>query len=346
MEWTQHHVPDDFASLIDTVRLSKIENKIICDLVKLLPAEQKVKVYERHAVVRSEPMRLLEIISSETFLIVNKDRELLKQSINISHQNYSNDLCWVKLKSIPSWVDWSTAVCRSKYTIFFTGSVLTSSVAKIELKSIKTVTLPDLPEDKFAHSAIVVADILYVLGGCQLKNGDTSYSKSMYSLSLNAITPIWISSPQLETGIEMPIVVTSKDGQFFVIGGLLQGKAQKFLQIFDIRSQSWSQAELPFACSKLFDTAVVIEENKDEKILILTPERSMCLTISSKQWSVIEYNIDVEEMEACLYEDNVLVYCKKEDKTSEVMIFRSGCQKHWKQYPDEFPQLWKKQYWL
>jgi N-acetylneuraminic acid mutarotase len=100
--------------------------------------------------------------------------------------------------------------------------------------------LPDLPEPRSSHQAVVVDGRLYVVGGWRLEGGmnDNVWSETMLTADLRAPTLTWNS-------VKVPFQVRAQGlvahaGKLYVLAGLEPSGSTDAVHVYDIASGSWS----------------------------------------------------------------------------------------------------------
>lgn len=122
-----------------------------------------------------------------------------------------------------------------------------ASAARYDIKSGKWEDLPDMPEGRSSHDAVVLDNTVYVAGGWQMnvKGNESVWHKTALSLDLN-------KNPLKWEAIEQPfqrraLTMAANGGKIYVIAGLnAGGTAERTVNVFDPASKSWSKlADIP-----------------------------------------------------------------------------------------------------
>lgn len=105
--------------------------------------------------------------------------------------------------------------------------------------------LTPLPEGRSSHDVVVVGDTLYVVGGWQLKAGESSYDnawlKTVWSCDLTQEKPEWKNVTTLPFE-RRAISLATRDGKLYVIGGMQsKGGVTSNVEIFDPATGAWSK---------------------------------------------------------------------------------------------------------
>ncbi len=118
------------------------------------------------------------------------------------------------------------------------------SVARFDPATKKWTDMPPLPEPRSSFDAAVLGDSIYVIGGWKLQGDeDSQWHKSAWKLDLSAEKPVWESLP--EPPFERrALAVAAFDGKLFAVGGMQhEGGPSRKVDVFDTRTQKWSQIE-------------------------------------------------------------------------------------------------------
>jgi N-acetylneuraminic acid mutarotase len=124
-----------------------------------------------------------------------------------------------------------------------TDSHSLASAARYVIKSGKWEDLPDMPEGRSSHDAVILNDMLYVAGGWQMNGAgkESVWHKSALKLDFN-------KSPLKWEVIEQPfqrraLTMAEHGGKVYVIAGLnASGTAERTVNFYDPTSKSWSKA--------------------------------------------------------------------------------------------------------
>ncbi len=118
-----------------------------------------------------------------------------------------------------------------------------ASAARFDTKTAKWEDLPDMPEGRSSHDAVVVGDAIYVAGGWTMNGAgkESVWHKTALMLDLKKTPLKW------ET-IEQPfqrraLTMAAHNGKIYVIAGLnASGAVERTVNVFDRSSKSWSKA--------------------------------------------------------------------------------------------------------
>jgi hypothetical protein len=101
--------------------------------------------------------------------------------------------------------------------------------------------LPPLPTPRSSHDVVVVGDMLYVLGGWAMSGSSPSvWAESVDILDLSSPFPSWTSVPQPFK--RRAFIVAAAGDRIYVLGGMdHQDKVQLAVDVFDVRTGTWSQ---------------------------------------------------------------------------------------------------------
>ncbi len=115
------------------------------------------------------------------------------------------------------------------------------SVSRFDPKTKQWQALPDLPEPRSSHDAVVVGDTLYVFGGWSMNGKDAkpSWHEKGASLDLSKPDARWQSIPQ--PFARRALTMAACDGKIYVICGLTPDGMVRDVNIFDVATQKWSQ---------------------------------------------------------------------------------------------------------
>jgi Galactose oxidase, central domain len=153
-----------------------------------------------------------------------------------------------------------------------------SEVMSFDLEKNQWTKLPDLPEPRSSHDAIVVGDRLYVIGGWTLQGTETKWLSTAWSIQLPAEGKSWeaMQSPPFS---RRAIALAATHERIFAIGGMNEkGGPTTEVATYDLDRCEWQTAPslqgrpmngFGAAASSLGDT--IITTTSDGDIQTLTP---------------------------------------------------------------------------
>lgn len=112
--------------------------------------------------------------------------------------------------------------------------------------------LPPLPQPRSSHDAVVHEGHLYVVGGWQLRgqDQDSIWQETLAVLDLEAEGATWRTLPQ--PFHRRALAVAAAQGKIFALGGIGPEGTSRRVDVFDIGSETWSEAqELPAQAGRL-----------------------------------------------------------------------------------------------
>jgi len=123
--------------------------------------------------------------------------------------------------------------------------------------------LEPLPVGRSSHDAIVVGSKLYVVGGWNLKSGDTKWHSKSLVLDLAAKDAKWQELPE-QPFERRALAVAALDGKVYAIGGMTsKNETSREVHVFDIASNSWTTGpELPGEKMNGFGSAALAVDGK------------------------------------------------------------------------------------
>ena len=124
-----------------------------------------------------------------------------------------------------------------------TDSHSLASVARYDVKTGKWEDLPDMPEGRSSHDAVILNNVLYVAGGWQMNGAgkESTWLKNALRLDLSKTAMKWelIEQPFQRRALTM----ATHGGKIYVIAGLNSGgTAERTVNVFDPSNNSWSKA--------------------------------------------------------------------------------------------------------
>ncbi|MCO5172211.1 MAG: hypothetical protein M9894_38430 [Planctomycetes bacterium] len=108
--------------------------------------------------------------------------------------------------------------------------------------------LPDLPEPRSSHDAVVVGDRLFVIGGWTLAGDRELWLETAWSLDLAAAKPAWTPSAAPAFGEKRALALAVADDKVIALGGMTsEGELSKTVHLYDPAANAWSAGpDLPF----------------------------------------------------------------------------------------------------
>jgi N-acetylneuraminic acid mutarotase len=99
--------------------------------------------------------------------------------------------------------------------------------------------LTPLPEPRSSHDAVVVGDLLYVIGGWDLGK-EQAWHETAYVADLSQPTIEWNALPK-QPFKRRALAVAEHAGKIYAIGGIDDKKPRVDVEIYDPAAQSWSK---------------------------------------------------------------------------------------------------------
>lgn len=101
--------------------------------------------------------------------------------------------------------------------------------------------LPPMPSGRSSHDAVVIGDILYVVGGWELRgDGEAKWHDTAYSVDLSRPDPVWNELPK-PPFLRRALSLGEWHGKVVAIGGMQsEGGVTTATAIFDPKSNTWS----------------------------------------------------------------------------------------------------------
>ncbi len=117
-----------------------------------------------------------------------------------------------------------------------------SSVARFDTTSKKWVELTPLPEPRSSHSATIVGDQVFVIGGWTMSGDeDTQWHDTAWTADLSAQPIQWkpIATPPFQ---RRALSIAAHDGKIYAIGGMSkEGGPTTRMDVYDPQSNQWSE---------------------------------------------------------------------------------------------------------
>jgi N-acetylneuraminic acid mutarotase len=100
--------------------------------------------------------------------------------------------------------------------------------------------MPPLPTPRSSHDVVVVGDMLYVVGGWNMKGSEPSvWAETVDVLDLAAPSPAWMSVPQPFR--RRALTAAASADRLYVLGGMdNSNNVQTTVDVFDVKTRSWS----------------------------------------------------------------------------------------------------------
>ena len=116
-----------------------------------------------------------------------------------------------------------------------------STVACYDPAGESWLEMPSLPEPRSSHDAAVVGDSIYVVGGWQMLDGETTWHSTAWTLDLSAENPVWkaIADPPFQ---RRALALAGYNRRLFVIGGMQNGRGPTTdVAVYNPENDSWSE---------------------------------------------------------------------------------------------------------
>ena len=155
-----------------------------------------------------------------------------------------------------------------------------ATCAMFDPKVGKWAPLPDMPAGRSSHDATVIGDQIIVAGGWQsLGTGKKSvWHDTTLVLDLSKSPLQWQSIKQPFK--RRALNVAALEGKLYVIGGMGPEGTEKTVDVFDVKSQSWSKGpELPGTARNGFTPAACVNAGK----IYVSPADGKLYRLSSKR---------------------------------------------------------------
>jgi N-acetylneuraminic acid mutarotase len=161
-----------------------------------------------------------------------------------------------------------------------------SSVACFDPKSQKWEELPDMPDGRSSHDAVVLDDKIYVAGGWKMNGADkgTTWHKTALVLDLKKQPLKWESFDQ--PFVRRALTMAACNGKIYVIAGLNEdGDLERTVNIYDPQKKVWSTAaKLPGETMNGFAPAACVCDGK----LYVNPSDGKVYRLSEKEtWTEV-----------------------------------------------------------
>lgn len=161
-----------------------------------------------------------------------------------------------------------------------------TEVMAFDLKTNLWTKLPDLPEPRSSHDAIVVGDRLYVIGGWTLRGSETEWLSTAWSIQLPADGKTWEALPSPPFA-RRAIALAATHNRIFAIGGMNEkGGPTTDVELYDIESSEWKSA--PALQGKPMNGFGAAAWNQGDAIIATTSEGDIQeLTSEATHWEII-----------------------------------------------------------
>ena len=152
----------------------------------------------------------------------------------------------------------------------------TPSVATFDPGLRQWKPLPDLPEPRSSHDAVVVGSRLVVVGGWCLRDGAQTWHKTAWALDLESETASWSAIPPPPAPVRGAALAPASGGLWLVGGMASDGTILRSVLRFDPTSGVWERAaDLPcdgFGVAAAQWRDRLLTSGVDGSLRVLTPE--------------------------------------------------------------------------
>lgn len=201
-------------------------------------------------------------ISSFGAAIVGDDLYVYGGHIGGAHQhskdNLSHKFSRLRLAAPSEWETLPVGVAlQSPALVAHGGKVyrlggLTAHNAQKEVEKLESVTdfecfdpktnrwtkLPPLPEPRSSHDAVVVGDLLYVMGGWDLGK-EQAWHETAYVADLSQASPEWKPLPK-QPFKRRALAVAEHQGKIYALGGIDDKTPSLDVDVYDPATRQWS----------------------------------------------------------------------------------------------------------
>jgi N-acetylneuraminic acid mutarotase len=162
-----------------------------------------------------------------------------------------------------------------------------TSVTKFDPTTGSWSELPELPEPRSSFDAVLVDEIIYVIGGWQMAGeADAVWHSTAWSLNLADPSSKWQALP--ETPFQRrALSVATVDGKVYAIGGMQAvGGPTTRVDVYDPQTQTWSTGpSLPGEPMAGFGTAAFA---CGDSLIVTTMDGNVCkLSDDGQRWSMM-----------------------------------------------------------
>ncbi|XP_070581175.1 kelch-like protein 3 [Ptychodera flava] len=141
----------------------------------------------------------------------------------------------------------AVAVCKDNNVIYVcggkepTGSFMQKSVLKLDIENDEWSQLPNLPELRYNHSAIVVDKRLYVIGGndVSVHIGNVRQEVKSSVVMYDPEEGCWLEKRNMNTP-RLGLGLAAVDGYIYAIGGISDTARQKTVERYDPNEDTWT----------------------------------------------------------------------------------------------------------
>jgi hypothetical protein len=162
-----------------------------------------------------------------------------------------------------------------------------SSCARFDPQTRTWEPLPDLPQPRSSHDAVVIGDRVYVIGGWWMKGRgqESQWHETALVLDLRAKRPTWQEIPQPFR--RRALAVARFGEKIYVLGGLTEdNETVRTVNVFDTKDGTWSDGPpLPGFDRNGFAPAAYL--GKDRPHAALADGRIIRLTDQGDRWEEI-----------------------------------------------------------
>lgn len=152
--------------------------------------------------------------------------------------------------------------------------------------------LAPLPEPRSSHDAVVVGDLLYVVGGWNLGE-DQKWHDTAYVADLSQEKPEWKELPK-QPFKRRALAAAVADGKVYAIGGMSENGPSLDVHVFDPKTQTWAEgakvpamsADSPMGHAAGMNGFGCAAFNADGKLYLSTMDGSVFqLSADGKTWN-------------------------------------------------------------
>jgi N-acetylneuraminic acid mutarotase len=161
-----------------------------------------------------------------------------------------------------------------------------NEVMSFDLNKNVWTKLPDLPEPRSSHDAIVVGDRLYVIGGWTLQGTETSWLNTAWSIQLPAEGRKWEALPS-PPFTRRALALAATKNRIYAIGGMNEkGGPTTEVACYHPESREWKSA--PALQGKPMNGFGAAAWNHGDSIIATTSEGDIQkLTQDAEQWEIV-----------------------------------------------------------
>ncbi len=163
-----------------------------------------------------------------------------------------------------------------------TDMISLSSFAGYDPATKKWTDLPDLPQPRSSHDAVVQGDRIYVVGGWAMggKGNKPVWHDTALVYDLAAANPEWQTIPQ--PFVRRALIAATHEGKVYVVGGMTEvGELKPFVNIYDPASKKWSKGpDLPGNRMNGFSPAACVFQGS----LVVNPSDGTLYRLADDEW--------------------------------------------------------------